>query len=166
MKLLFLTKYLDGNNDAIIQELHIVLLAFVLVFVAMFIDLIFGVRAAKLRGEARTSYGFRRTTLKFLEYYAIMMLTFIIDVIASISEHSNLPYVTFLAALILVGIEAFSVYENFQNKKLKSVGKEDLKTLLTLIQNRDDILNSVIEAAQKKLEESDKPNDKPQQQGN
>lgn len=159
MKLLFITKYMAGDFVGIQKELNIVLAAYVAVFVSMTLDLIFGVRAAWQRGDARTSYGFRRSTLKFLEYYACMLIAFIIDVISSISESVNMPYATFLMALILVGIEAFSIWENFQNKKLKSIDKKDVKTILSLIENRDDIVNAVINAAKKQLDKEKEEKD-------
>lgn len=168
MELLFITKYLHNDFVGIIKEMHIVLVAFIAVFGAMALDFVFGVRAAKRRGEARTSYGFRRSTLKFLEYYACMLIAFIVDVIASISESINLPYITFFVALILVGIEAYSIWENLQNKKLKSIDKDDLKTLLTLVAHRGDILNAAIKAAQDKLDktETEKLNNEEKEVGN
>ena len=51
--------------------------ALITVFVLIAADLIFGLMAAKKRGEPITSSGFRRTLTKFLVYEVAVMLAFL-----------------------------------------------------------------------------------------
>lgn len=132
MDFLFVTKYLSGDIIGIVKELHIVFVAIVAVFVGMCLDFVFGVRKAKLTGVARSSYGFRRTVLKFIEYYSAMIIAFVLDVILSIVEPISLPYATFACAAFLIFIEAKSIRENILDKDgIKDQNKEIQKLLIS-----------------------------------
>lgn len=156
MNLLFITKYLAGDIPGIFKELNIVAVACIMVFVAMAIDLCFGIRNARIRGVARTSYGFRRTITKFLQYYSTLLMAFTLDVIASISDHINLPYITFLMAAYLIFIEARSVRENVFDKDGIKQQNKDFQLLAKLLANKGDVVKSLIDAVQKLEEKEDK----------
>ena len=54
--------------------------AWIVVIVAMLIDLYFGVKKAKELGEATSSEGFRRTINKATYYFALMGFAFLFDI--------------------------------------------------------------------------------------
>lgn len=158
MTILFITKYLNDDLPALVRELYIVLIPLFAVFVAMIIDLIFGLYKAKESGEVRTSYGLRRTVRKFIEYYSMLILAFVIDVLASIIDNYNLPYITFIAAAYLVFTEILSIREKASDKERRRQNR-DLQILIGLVENKGDLLKSITSFVKKQLEE-EKSNDK------
>ena len=61
---LFIQPFFEGNYNDLRLKLAIVLIMWLFVSIAMGVDLLAGWRKAKERGEARTSYGLRRTVNK------------------------------------------------------------------------------------------------------
>lgn len=164
MELLFITKYLDGNIEGIIKELYIVLLAFIIVSAAIAIDLFYGIRRAKRLGVARTSYGFRRTVTKCLQYYSVMLFAFMLDVLASIVDQINMPYFSFIMAAFLVYIEFKSVRENISDKEGIKQQNKDLRDLLNLLVNRGDGLKALADQLDEKIKKDEKDeSDEPKQ---
>lgn len=159
MEFLFITKYLSGDIAGIVKELHVVLIAVVAVFIAMSIDLFFGIRKAKLNGIARSSYGFRRSVIKFIEYYAAFIIAFMLDVISSISESVNLPYITFIVAAFLIFIEAKSIRENILDQDRMKDQNKDIRMLVSLFKNRGDMLKSILEVLEKQLTKEKEDNE-------
>lgn len=103
--------------------LMIAVVAMLLVIVAMGVDLVSGWRKATLMGDAHTSYGLSRTLTKFLIYEGILLISTCIDVMLhfglwQFSDADYLvPCVTLLLAIILCGIELWSVYEKAEQKQ-------------------------------------------------
>ena len=78
-------------NEAIFNYLthlygHVVLIAVATaaLILAMATDLIFGVRKAKLRGEATTSKGFKKTCEKARKYFSPYLVLICIDLLAAV----------------------------------------------------------------------------------
>ena len=65
--------------EKIFVILWILLGIYILVLLMIFADLWSGVRKAKRIGEARTSYGYRRTISKMAQYYNILIACTIVD---------------------------------------------------------------------------------------
>ena len=103
--------------------------AMVMVMVAMAVDLVSGVRKAKQRGEARTSYGFSRTLTKFLIYEGILLISQCIDVLLHFGLHRfietpyDIPVVVILMGIVLCGVELWSVYEKAEDKQRRRAGQ-------------------------------------------
>lgn len=99
---------------------------YVLVFFAVMADLWSGVRKAKQRGEARTSYGFRRTVEKMAKYYNILIAVSVVDCMQIVGIHyldilygyklPIFPIMTFLGSIGLGLIELKSIYEKAEDK--------------------------------------------------
>lgn len=106
--------------------------------IAMFIDLIAGVRKARQRGEIRSSYGYKRTVDKALKYYSLLLLCFMIDVIASLII--TVPYFTMAAGIGIIMIEIKSWYEKADEKE-----KKDINMIAEILKNKDDIVKAVTE---------------------
>lgn len=153
MNLLFITKYLSGDMIALMREIKIALIPFFLVLIAMSLDLIFGIQKAISIGEARTSYGLRRTGKKFIEYYSMMILAFTVDVLASIIDSYNLPYITFAIGAYLVITEGLSIREKASEKERRKQNK-DIGVLLSILENRGDILKTITDIAKKEIDKS------------
>lgn len=103
--------------------------AMLLVMVAMAVDLVSGVRKAKQIGEARTSYGFSRTLTKFLIYEGILLIAQCIDILLHFGLHNfveqayDIPCIVVLMAIVLCGVEMWSVYERAEEKQRRKAGR-------------------------------------------
>lgn len=101
----------------------VAVLAMLLVIVAMAVDLVSGIRKAKLRGEARTSYGFSRSLTKFLLYQGILLISTCIDMLLHFGLYQFtemvyvIPCVELIMAVILCGVELWSVWEKAEAKE-------------------------------------------------
>ena len=113
-------------------------------------DLWSGVRKAKLRGEYRSSFGFRKTVTKLTSYYNLPCVLTIVDVLCALviinGEYSLalFPYFTLLGVFFVAFIEIKSIYEK-ADKKQKTRTEDALNTLIKIVHNKDDIAK-VLEA--------------------
>ena len=113
-------------------------------------DLWSGVRTAKLRGEYRSSFGFRQTLTKLTSYYNLQCVLTILDVLCALviinGEYSIalFPYFTLLGVFFVAFIEIKSIYEK-ADKKQKTRTEDALNTLIKIVHNKDDIAK-VLEA--------------------
>lgn len=107
----------------------VAVIAMLIVIVAMSVDLVSGVRKAKLRGEARTSYGFSRSLTKFLVYQGILLISVCIDVLLHFGiwqfteVNYQIPCVELIMAVVLCGVELWSVYEKAEDKERRRMAK-------------------------------------------
>ncbi len=133
MKLLFIRSILEHDWNRL-QNLSLILAVFYFcVLVAIFVDLAAGVEKAKRHGVMRTSFGFRRTINKIKDYFSVLMLFTVADIVASV--WFSLPFFTAVGTIAMVFIEAKSVYEN---KKDINKGIKDLPdVLLQILRNKD-----------------------------
>lgn len=112
--------------DKIFVILWILLGIYILVLLMIFADLWSGVRKAKRIGEARTSYGYRRTISKMAQYYNILIACTIVDSMygllswyLEIYYQTSLwlfPFITFFMAIVLCLIEIKSIREKAEDK--------------------------------------------------
>lgn len=112
--------------EKIIIVLWILFAIYVLVLLAIMADLWSGVRKAKKKGIARTSYGFRRTVEKLAKYYNALLALTVIDcmqmaAIWYLETYYNykipmIPIVTLIGAIGIGAIEVKSIYEKAEDK--------------------------------------------------
>lgn len=132
-------------NEAILNYLshlygHVVLIvvATAALIFAMGIDLIFGVRKAKQRGEATTSTGFKKTCEKARKYFSPYLVLICIDLLAAVLL--PVPAFSMLWA-------AWCIFCEFKSVREKAWQKEELrkaeKTMNVIIENKDDIAKLV-----------------------
>lgn len=141
----------------------VAVLAMLLVIVAMAVDLVSGVRKAKLRGEARTSYGFSRTLTKFLVYEGILIISVCIDVLLHFGlwQFTDINYVIpcieLIMAAILCGVELWSVYEKAEDKQRRRMAKlaEAGATFIDKEAIASAVASAVAEALKNKKEEEE-----------
>lgn len=140
--------------DVVMVHLHTqavwLLCLYVATLMLVLCDLWSGVRKAKLRGEYRSSFGFRKTVTKLTSYYNLQCVLTIVDVLCALviinGEYSIalFPYFTLLGVFFVAFIEIKSIYEK-ADKKQKTRTEDALNTLIKIVHNKDDIAR-VLEA--------------------
>lgn len=122
-----------GDYAHILRGLPVMFLieavAMVVVIIAIGMDLMFGWRKAKIRGEARTSYAFSRTITKFALYEGVMLICLGIDTLihfvwAQFADSVHcVPLSSVLAAVVLCVVEIWSMHEKADEKTRHNVEK-------------------------------------------
>ena len=131
--------------------------AMLLVFLAMAIDLMAGLRKAKKRGEIRSSWGLKRTIDKFVSYEGAMLIASMADVmvffchvweIVGLKMLQGVPVLSCVLAVFLLLVEFISVREKADEKTkteisragdvLKNVTREEvLKAIADALKNKE-----------------------------
>lgn len=129
---------------------HIVLIALccVVTLIAMTIDLVTGIHKAKLRGEATTSTGLKKTATKARKYFTPFFTLCCIDILCSVVI--PLPAFSMLWTVYCIFCEFVSVRE--KSWKKSEIRKAE-KTMSIIIENKDDIAKLVSEMIKQKQEE-------------
>ena len=114
------------------------------VLIAIFFDLLAGVRKAKAMGALRTSEGLRRTVNKIAKYFNMLFVVTIIDVLQMLAiayiniqtgKHiPDIPILTFLGAIFICVIELKSIYEKAEDKEREQI-EQTAKILGKIILN-------------------------------
>lgn len=117
----------------------IAVVCMIIVIVAMGVDLVSGWRKAKIRGEARTSYGLSRSLTKFLIYEGILLISCGIDTLMHFAWWQFttesvycIPLATILLAVVLCVVEGWSVMEKAEDKVRNRIDKA-LQTIVSAI---------------------------------
>ena len=152
--------YLEGDYKTLITTLFVVCFAWIVVIVAMLIDLYFGVKKAKELGEATSSEGFRRTINKATYYFALMGFAFLFDIFDVVTPYffphplGSVPCVSIFVALGLVFTEAKSVREKAEDKARRRTD-ESFKKILELMQNREDVMREIADHLKKERQKQE-----------
>ena len=121
---------------------QLAVMATLLVFVAMMIDLANGIYKAWVNGEARRSYLLKRTGSKFVLYIGSMTLAWSVDILTrwshlwelmDVQRLTDIPIVSFLMAIFYIIVEFMSIREKADQKQ-----KTELK-------RAEDLLGSVLD---------------------
>ncbi len=150
--LLFVQSLLNQDYPSLRIKLAIVGIMWLMVTIAITIDLISGWHKAKERGEARTSYGLRRTVSKAVLYYALMLFAFMFDCIGTFFYAQ--PYITLIAAAFLIFIECKSILEKAHEKDKWKMNKS-IEELYVMLDNKDDLLKGLSEILKNKIKEDE-----------
>ena len=148
--LLFIDSLIQGDYSALKIKSVIVGIMWLFVLVAIAVDLRSGYSKAKQRGEARNSYGLRRTVSKFTLYYSCLLLAFMVDVIVMyvISSFNfiipAIPYITIIGSAYLIYVEARSVMEKAEEKEKVRLTK-NLSEFIIFLENKDDVMKAIAE---------------------
>ena len=143
---------LEGDYSHLRFTLAIVICMWILVTLAFSIDLIAGYRKAKERGEARTSFGLRRTVQKAVLYYTFMLFAFMLDCIGTFFY--PLPVITLIASTFLIFIEGKSVLEKAHDKDRRKIN-DSLDDLSILLENKDDLIKGLAEVLKQKTQNNE-----------
>lgn len=136
----------------------IVALVSMVVLFAMTIDLIFGWRKAKQRGEAHTSYALSRSINKFLLYEGSVLIATGIDTLLNLANlwdavglaFSGIPVVAIVIGIFLCTVELLSMRENAEDKVRKNFDK--VAHAATKVIDKDTIVDLLAEAIKKSKE--------------
>lgn len=140
MTQLFINSFLNQNYGALYQKFELIVILWIIVLAAIIIDLISGLYKSHQIGEPQTSFGFRRTVGKAIQYFGLMSFALMFDVLISLAISTS--YISILCCFFLVFIEAKSVLEKAQEKDRRRMQKS-IKDLITLIENKDNILKGI-----------------------
>jgi len=152
MKLLFIQSFINKDFDKIYIKLDILLALWIIVGVAVVIDLFFGVKKARRLKIIRSSIGFRKTVKKANQYGAFLTFAFLFDIILSVWYY--IPFATVLTSAYLLFIEARSVWESME-KNDRDIYKERAKDFIDIFQNlKEEDKSKLLDMIKDKLEES------------
>ena len=135
MKTLFIPYLINHDWNHFTSSLIVLVILYAGVFISVLIDFFFGVRRAKRMNIARTSSGYRRTISKLANYFGLMLMLSIADIVASVVF--KMPYFTVAGAVGIVLVEAKSVFENLKQQE-KNIA-EVQSMLLKIFENKDEI---------------------------
>lgn len=142
MTLLFIPSLLEGNIDAFLTKVAVVVLLWLIVIAASMIDLITGIAASKRTGiQHTTSWGLRRTVSKDLQYLALLAMLLIIDIgLSALSQQLPLfamPLLSTLGVVTISVVEAISVAENTRKGKAPEDDKmDDIQQLVMAVADK------------------------------
>lgn len=130
MTLLFIPSLMEGDIDAFLTKVAVVVLLWLIVIAASMIDLITGIAASKRTGiQHTTSWGLRRTVSKDLQYLALLAMLLIIDIgLSALSQQLplfSMPLLSTLGVITISVVEAISVAENTRKGKAPEDDKMD-----------------------------------------
>lgn len=130
--------------DGIGNMLLIAIMAMLIVLFAMIVDLISGLRKAKIRGEYRSSEALKRTFTKFITYEGGMMIAYGVDLLIYFSRLFELfhlapivgiPVVSCLVGIFLLVVEFLSIREK-SDKKTKKDFSEAGELITKLLESK------------------------------
>ncbi len=104
------------NIENLKRMLTVVLILWSLMIVAVLVDLWSGIEKAKARKEYVNSGGFRRTFAKVGEYWRVLAMLLLVDIIGNIFPWYSFPFASVLGTVAVIAIEFRSVIENLQEK--------------------------------------------------
>lgn len=141
------------------MELIIIVIACFIVLLAMAIDLASGLAKAKVRGEIRSSWGLKRSLIKFITYEGGMLiaagidlLIFLCKVMALVHMEilEGIPIVTCMVGIFLLVVEWLSVREKADEKTKTEFSRvEELAKTMVSRQELVDALTDALSQASK-----------------
>lgn len=145
--------------------MYVVVLACLIVFMAMIVDLVSGLYKAKQRNEIRSSWGLKRTLSKFIMYEGGMVIAAGIDILIFLSKlfvlfHldvlQGVPIITCVVGIFLLIVEFLSVREAADEKTKTEMSR--VATAAATLVNKDDLVTAIttaiIEATKQKSHEN------------
>lgn len=142
MALLFIPSLMEGNIDAFMTKVAVVVLLWLIAIAASMIDLVTGIAASKRIGiQHTTSWVLRRTVSKDLQYLALLAMLLIIDIVLSaLSQQLPLfamPLLSTLGVITISVVEAISVAENTRKGKTPEDDKmDDIQQLVMAVADK------------------------------
>ena len=120
--------WMSGNKEALLNLLLmrgvVIFIVWLLMIFACFIDFWAGVSTARALKQKLNSHGFRKTIEKIADYFKVLLVGLMIDLLGSIFTWYEFPYASMLFCLAVLIIEGKSVMENVKRKKARA-GKID-----------------------------------------
>lgn len=108
------------------QHMGVSLALWILVILAVFIDLWDGVYTARKLGQRVHSHKLRVTIRKIGEYWRFILMGFVADTIGILFPQYQWPYLSIIICLSIIGIEGKSVMEHAKKRKSKVADIPDM----------------------------------------
>lgn len=131
---------------------NLIVAYWVIVLISIFIDLVAGVWKSKSLNFLITSDGLKRTVNKVVLYLTAMSFACMMDMAIYGIELTTVPYISSVMVLFLLIVEGKSVLERAQDKDRRKIN-QTVKDLITLIENKEDILKGVNKVLQDNLKD-------------
>jgi len=148
---------LNKNYDAVVMQLFIVVLAWIIVLASIGIDLHFGIKKSRQLGVFKThSYGLRKTSEKVVQYLAFMLFMFFIDVLNPVWAYLTfkaMPLATIFGAIVLVYTEWKSVKEK-ADEKFRYAMKNSPADIINFIRENKEIIDDLSKNQNKQEDEN------------
>lgn len=148
---------LNKNYDAVVMQLSIVVLAWIIVLASIGIDLHFGIKKSRQLGVFKThSYGLRKTSEKVVQYLAFMLFMFFIDVLNPVWAYFTfkaMPLATIFGAIVLVYTEWKSVREK-ADEKFRYAMKNSPTDILNFIRENKEIIDELSKKQNRREDEN------------
>lgn len=132
------------------------IIIWLVMFVAVMIDMRAGIRKAKALHQPIDSHGLRRTFTKFGDYGKVTALFMCVDVLGLLFGLYSMPYASGVAAVIAVGIEAWSVRENLKAIRSSAAKVADIVTGLAKTQDMKEVIEFIQQLDRVRAEASKK----------
>lgn len=132
-------------------------IGYILVMIAMTIDLVCGIRKAKIRGEYTNSTALSRTITKFVTYEGAMLIATGVDVFIHVGRIWELtgweillgvPIITCIAGIFIMIVEWISIREKADEKTKKDMrtAAEVAGKLIAQALDKDELREAVTQA--------------------
>lgn len=129
-----------GEFYKLIIQLYVVFLAWVIVVLAIGIDLYFGIQKSKKNGLFVHSYGLRQTSSKVVQYLALMAFFLFIDVLNPFwiyFEYQSMPLLSIFGSIVLTYTEYKSVREKTDEKFREDFDGNAKELYKFIMENKD-----------------------------
>jgi hypothetical protein len=121
---------INNNREALMSLLLVkgvvIFTVWLLMIFACFVDFWSGISTAKALKQKLNSHGFRKTLEKIADYFKVMLVGLMIDLLGSIFVWYEFPYASILMCLSVLIIEGKSVMENVKRKKARAGEIDDV----------------------------------------
>ncbi len=105
------------NLEGLMRTFIVIFILWVMVLIAVFCDMWTGLKKAKALHEKVDSQGMRRTFSKASDYYSVMFMLLLLDVIGNVFPWYAFPYISILGIVGVIYIELKSMFENLKAKR-------------------------------------------------
>lgn len=114
------------------------LFLWLILIAAILLDLWDGVNTARKLKQPIKSHRLRITIEKITEYWRLMLIAALVDIIGAVFTFYSVPFLSILFCLGLIGVEAKSMFEHAKRRKSKAVEmKEIMKSIVTAANDKD-----------------------------
>lgn len=148
-------KYIEFIVQDIRAGVTIIFTCMVLVCAATMIDLWSGIDAARANNERIKSRPLRKTGQKILDYYKLLFIFLLVDILGVFFPWYSLPYAVVLCTAGVLFVEGFSVVENLRKKKSAAAQVADVAAKIVECLTKEDAekIIQIIKDNHKEMEE-------------
>lgn len=109
-----------GLGEYAIIRVAITLVCWFFMIMSTLVDFWSGITTARALHQPLMSHGFRRTIAKIGSYWQVLIFALMFDILGAFFSFYYLPFMTIVATLSIIIIEARSVVENSKRRKLSA----------------------------------------------